>query len=200
MKSCFGPQRRTAAFGEPGVSDNELNLASAARLKVAILSDTHGFLDPRVAEAVTAHDCAVHAGDVGGAAVLEALKPQRGLVYAVRGNNDLPQKWLTEEHSLLNSLAESLRLELPGGVLAVVHGDRAGRPSDRPRRLRASFPDAKAVVFGHSHHRCVDRSARPWILNPGAAGKARAYGGPGFLSLTAARRGWIVREVIFDRL
>ncbi len=182
------------------MSANNQTLASETRLKVAIVSDTHGFLDPRIAEAVAAHDCAVHAGDVGGAAVLKALRPKRGLVYAVRGNNDRQQKWPSDEHPVLRSLAESLCLGLPGGVLAVVHGDRAGRPSDRPGRLRAAFPDAKAVVFGHSHHRCVDQSARPWILNPGAAGKARAYGGPGFLSLTAGRRRWIVREVIFEPL
>lgn len=176
------------------------DLASEARLRVALLSDTHGFLDPRIAKAVLRHDCAVHAGDVGGACVLEALRPGRGLVYAVRGNNDVVDKWTGQDCTLLNSLEESLLIALPGGVLAVVHGHQAGRPSDRHRKLRARFSDAKGVVFGHSHHRCVDKSARPWMLNPGAAGKARAYGGPGFLSLTASRRRWVVREVIFTPL
>jgi putative phosphoesterase len=176
------------------------DLGSEADLRVAIVSDTHGFLDPRVAEAVAQHDCAVHAGDVGGAPVLEALCPRRGLVYAVRGNNDLPHKWGVNEAARLSSLAETLLLALPGGVLAVVHGDRVGRPSERHGRLRAKFPDARAVVFGHSHHRCVDKSARPWILNPGAAGKARAYGGPGLFSLHASRRRWTVRELIFAPL
>ena len=176
------------------------DLESEVNLRVAIVSDTHGFLDPRIAEAVARHDCAVHAGDVGGAAVLEALCPRRGLVYAVRGNNDLPRKWGLNDVTVLSSLAESLMLALPGGVLAVVHGDRAGRPSERHRRLRAKFPDAKAVVYGHSHHRCLDKSARPWVLNPGAAGKARAYGGPGFFSLHVGRRRWTVRELIFAPL
>lgn len=176
------------------------DLGSEANLRVAIVSDTHGFLDPRIAEAVARHDCAVHAGDVGGAGVLEALRPRRGLIYAVRGNNDLPGKWDANEATELESLAETLLLALPGGVLAVVHGDRAGRPSERNRRLRRKFPDAKAVVFGHSHHRCMDKSARPWILNPGAAGKARAYGGPGFFSLHASARRWTVRELVFTPL
>jgi putative phosphoesterase len=176
------------------------DLKSEANLRVAILSDTHGFLDPRIAEAVARHDGAVHAGDVGGAAVLEALRPRRGLVYAVRGNNDVPHNWGVDEERVLASLVETLLLALPGGVLAVVHGDQAGRPSERHRRLRAEFPDAKAVVFGHSHHRCADKSARPWILNPGAAGKARAYGGPGLFSLYAGKCRWIVRELIFTPL
>jgi putative phosphoesterase len=173
------------------------DLASETRLKVAIVSDTHGFLDPRIAALVARHDCAVHAGDVGSAGVLEAIRPTRGLVCAVRGNNDVAGKWAANERSILNSLLESLLLTLPGGILAVVHGDRAGRPVGRHRKLRARFADAKAVVFGHSHHRCVDKSARPWILNPGAAGRNRTYGGPGFLSLAASRRRWIVRAVIF---
>ncbi len=176
------------------------DLASEASVRVAIVSDTHGFLDPRIATTVARHDCAVHAGDVGGASVLEALCPGSGLVYAVRGNNDVPDKWAVKEHTVLNSLADTLMIALPGGVLAVIHGDRAGRPSDRHQKMRARFSDAKAVVFGHSHHRCVDRSARPWILNPGAAGKARAYGGPGLLSMTASRSRWTVREVIFTPL
>ncbi len=174
-----------------------VDLASEVRLRVAVVSDTHGFLDPRIAEAVAGHDCAVHAGDVGSAGVLEALRPQRKLVYAVWGNNDLAEKWDKTGRLVLNTLAERILLALPGGILAVVHGDRAGRPSDRARRLRAEFPEAKAVVFGHSHHRCVDKSTRPWILNPGAAGKARAYGGPGLLSLTVSRPRWLVREVVF---
>lgn len=176
------------------------DLASETRVRVAVVSDTHGFLDPRVAEAVSRHDCAVHAGDVGSAGVLEALRPGRQLVFAVRGNNDVPRKWPVQDRPVLGSLPRTVMLALPGGILAVVHGDRAGRPSERHRKLRARFADAKAVVFGHSHHRCVDRSARPWILNPGAAGKARAYGGPGMLSLTAGRKRWVVREVIFAPL
>lgn len=176
------------------------DLASGSRVRVAIISDTHGFLDPRIAAVVARHDCAVHAGDVGGPGVLEALRPGRGLVYAVRGNNDVPDKWALRERSVLDSLAETLLIALPGGALAVVHGDRDGRPSNRHQKLRARFSDARAVVFGHSHHRCVDKSARPWILNPGAAGKARAYGGPGLLSLTASSRRWTVREMTFTPL
>ena len=165
---------------------------------MAIISDTHGFLDPRVAEAVTGHDCVVHAGDVGGAGVLEALRPSLDLVCAVRGNNDVAAKWPREDRSLLASLPDTALLSLPGGLLAVVHGDRAGRPSNRHQKLRSKFAHARAVVFGHSHHRCVDTDARPWILNPGAAGKARAYGGPGMLTLSASEKRWTVRTRTFS--
>ncbi len=174
-----------------------LDLRREPRLKIALLSDTHGFLDPRVARAAARHDCAVHAGDVGSAGVLETLQAGCPRVWAVRGNNDVAEKWPAADGRTLESLSDVLRLKLPGGVLAVVHGHRAGRPSVRHLRLRERFADARAVVFGHSHHRCVDKSARPWILNPGAAGKARAYGGPGLLSLTVAPDRWRIREVVF---
>lgn len=174
------------------------DLEAASRVRVAIVADTHGFLDPRIAAAVETHDCVVHAGDVGGAGVLEALCPKQGLVVAVRGNNDVPEKWSAGERRTLSALPETMLLALPGGALVVIHGDRSGKPADRHRRLRAGFPEARAVVYGHSHRRCIDKRARPWILNPGAAGRARAYGGPGLLSLTATPGRWLVRSVVFD--
>ena len=63
---------------------------------VGILSDSHGFLDPRIAEAVNQCDYIVHAGDIFNAQVLEQLKPKKKLV-AVAGNNDFPAFWKTEE-------------------------------------------------------------------------------------------------------
>ncbi|HEY5790682.1 MAG TPA: metallophosphoesterase family protein, partial [Gammaproteobacteria bacterium] len=62
-------------------------------LRVALVSDTHGHLDPRVAAIVERCDLAVHAGDVGGMAVLAQLQPRLGRVIAVRGNNDTPREW-----------------------------------------------------------------------------------------------------------
>jgi len=39
-------------------------------MRVGIIADTHGFLDPRIADYIADCDLAVHAGDVGGADVL----------------------------------------------------------------------------------------------------------------------------------
>lgn len=57
--------------------------------RVAILSDTHCRLDPRIAGVVASCDCAVHAGDIGAKAVLAALRPLMKTVVAVLGNNDV---------------------------------------------------------------------------------------------------------------
>ncbi len=135
-------------------------------------------------------DYAVHAGDIGGACVLEQLVPRQDLV-AVRGNNDLPCTWEQDEHALLENIKDSAELELPGGILAVVHGDRAGRVSERHRNLRKQFPHARVIVYGHSHRLTVDKAHSQWVLNPpGAAGRARTYGGPSWMLLSASRNQW----------
>lgn len=170
-----------------------------APVLVAILSDTHGVLDARVAERVARCDYAVHAGDIGAASVLEALRPRLGVV-AVTGNNDVPSKWGKEQRTLLAVLPEEARLALPGGELVAVHGHRAGAMAVRHVRLRRAYPDARAVVYGHSHRLSVDVDADPWVLNPGAAGRSRTYGGPSCLILRAGVRSWRVEVVRFDPL
>ena len=66
--------------------------SSVRRMRVALVSDSHGFVEPRVIEAVRTCHCVAHAGDVGSDGVLDALRAG-GKVYAVRGNNDLPSRW-----------------------------------------------------------------------------------------------------------
>ncbi len=159
--------------------------------RILIISDTHGTLDPRIAALARDCDWVVHAGDVGNTTVLAALAPRREVV-AVRGNNDVPAKWPTEERSTLQGLPDEAALELPGGRLVVLHGHRLNPASQRHQRLRLRYPGARAVVVGHSHRLEVDRSAGPWILNPGAAGRARTFGGPSCLLLELDGREWRV--------
>ncbi len=81
-------------------------------------------------------------------------------------------------------------MALPGGRLAVIHADTIGPAARRHWRLREAYRNVRAVVYGHSHRLVIDDSAAPWILNPGAAGKTRTYGGPSYLILHAAAAGW----------
>lgn len=163
-------------------------------MRIAIIADTHGFLDPRIAEVVTGCDVAVHAGDIGGADVLLALQP-RSHVVAVRGNNDTPEKWTEQEVRLLDTLPAEAEIDLPGGKLVVVHGDTAGSPAERHDELRRRYPQARAVAYGHSHQASVDQAALPWILNPGAAGRTRTYGGPSCLILTCDNDDWNIETL-----
>lgn len=167
-------------------------------VSVALLADTHGWLDPRIARIAERCDIAVHAGDVGATAVLDALRPRSGEVLAIRGNNDLPAKWPEGDHEVLDTLEPEAELALPGGDLVVTHGDEPGRAADRHNRLRLRFPRARAVVYGHSHRRVADTDRIPWILNPGAAGRTRTHGGPSCLVLVASIDAWSVHEHRFE--
>lgn len=171
---------------------------SGDAVSVALVADTHGWLDPRVADIVARCDIAVHAGDVGAAEVLEQLQPRAGEVYAVLGNNDQYHKWGEDEHEVLESLDDTATLELPGGILVAIHGDDANPVAERHQKLRKRHPDARAVVYGHSHRRVCDMDESPWILNPGAAGRTRTYGGPSCLVLVATEAAWSVHEHVFD--
>lgn len=168
-------------------------------MRVAIVSDTHGVLDPRIAAVVAGCDLCVHAGDIGSAAVLRALAPRSGVVRAVTGNNDRPERWAAGERDLLACLAPEQRLDLPGGQLVVVHGHRVNPAAARHLRLRCRYAEARAVVYGHSHRLACDTDALPWVLNPGAAGRDRTHGGPSCLVLTAETTEWSVQAVRFPR-
>lgn len=165
--------------------------------RIGILSDTHGHLDPRVLEWLGGCDVLVHAGDVGSGAVLDALTSTGAQVVAVRGNNDVPAKW-PRPHRALHALPDEERLALPGGLLVVVHGHRVLPASRRHERLRERHADARMVVYGHSHHLVMDRETRPWVVNPGAAGRARTFGGPSACILRASDRRWTLRSRRFE--
>lgn len=167
------------------------------KVRFCLLSDTHGRLDPRILSVAADCDHIVHAGDLGNAAVLESLLATGRPVVAVRGNNDLKTKWPPADLDTLSNLPNHAVLDLPGGRLAVEHGHRANPVADRHARLRQRYPDVRAVVYGHSHRQTIDRQRRPWILNPGAAGRSRTFGGPSCLVLDASRTDWTVKEIRF---
>src|SRR4051794_34743204 len=86
-------------------------------------------------------DAILHAGDLMERVVLEALEALGPPVYAVHGNVD--SAWLVAR------LPATRTLEFDGVRVGMVHD--AGPARGRLARLRRRFPDADAVVFGHSH-------------------------------------------------
>ncbi len=162
---------------------------------VGILSDSHGYLDPRVAEVVNQCDYIVHAGDIFNAHVLQQLKPNKELI-AVRGNNDYPSFWKTEEAAIVKALPETAKLEVPGGAIYIEHGHRLGNHPEHDR-LRSDHAEARLIVYGHTHHRIIDQQAKPWVVNPGASGKVRTHGGPSCLVLYASETEWKIEQVLF---
>lgn len=178
--------------GSPG--EARFDLSRRARLRVALVSDTHGVLDDRIADIVAGCDLAVHAGDIGDAGVLERLQVNGTRAIAVRGNNDTPHQWPAAQRRVLEGLPERGLVALPGGLLVVLHGHHFHPVAERHGKLRTTFADARLIVYGHSHRQVCDRSARPWVVNPGVAGHARTFGGPACAVLSATARRWTVRE------
>jgi putative phosphoesterase len=164
---------------------------------VALVSDTHGHIYPEVLAVVARCDRVVHAGDICGRHILEALHRHNANVIAVAGNNDVPERWPETERDVVIGLPRIAELELPGGLLAVEHGHEHGWASPDHAGLRAAHPHAKMVVYGHTHHRLVDKSRDPWIVNPGAAGKIRNNGGPSCLVLHASPGHWEIEAFRF---
>jgi len=135
---------------------------------IAILADTHmpkgkRALPPQCVEKVGAADAVIHAGDFFAAPVLAELRELSPAVLAVYGNVD--------EEELRRELPETLAVEVGGRTVAVVHD--AGPATGRLRRLRARFPEADAVVFGHSHLPLHEEEDGFQIFNPGSPTERR---------------------------
>src|SRR5690349_3335176 len=108
----------------PQPSPAQRERGQGAAVRVLLLSVTHCHLDRRIA--ALARDCnvVVHAGDVGNSGVLDTLRAGGAKVIAIRGNNDVASKWPGGERASLDALDDEARVELPGGTLIAVHGDR----------------------------------------------------------------------------
>ena len=130
-------------------------------MRVGVISDTHGFFDPRVARHFSAVDHIIHAGDIGSAAVLTRLA-DFAPVTAVTGNVD----W---GGPLDGAYRRVERLALGGHGIYVTH--IGGKPAALAARLPDPPPDI--YIFGHSHIPLVERHGGVLFLNPGAAGKPR---------------------------
>jgi hypothetical protein len=134
-------------------------------MQLAIIADTHlprgtRRLPAACVARLRSADVIVHAGDFIEAAVLASLRSLGPPVVAVHGNVD----------------DATLRAELPQtatvGRIAVIHD--AGPAKGRLDRRRRRFPDASAVVFGHSHLPLHERAPDGFqIFNPGSPTERR---------------------------
>ena len=115
----------------------------------------------------------LHAGDVGGCAVLTQLSTIAP-VHAVYGNTDAPGE---------PGLVAERGFRLEGVTIHVSHGHELGRPT--VERLLARY-DADVIVYDHTHRPLVERSGPRLVVNPGAAGPRRFDLKPSVARLTLA--------------
>lgn len=147
-----------------------------------LISDTHGLIRPGVHEALARVELILHAGDVGGSALLDELR-LIAPVKAVFGNTDPPGE---------PGLVDDILIEVDGLRVHVSHGHEVGSPT--PAKLAARY-DADVVVYGHTHRPLVTRYDGRLFVNPGAAGPKRFNLSPSVGVLTVAN-GKVEVEII----
>src|ERR1700693_5643416 len=127
---------------------------------LSLYSDTHGLILPGVHGVLTGVELILHAGDVGGSAILDELR-LIAPVRAVFGNTDPPGE---------PGLESEIALEGGGLRVHVSHGHEVGSPT--PAKLAARY-DADVIIYGHTHRPLVTRHDGRLFVNPGAAGPRR---------------------------
>ncbi len=132
-------------------------------MRIGLLSDTHGYLDPKIPDYFGECDEIWHAGDVGPNNILEALASAKPL-RAVYGNIDGREVRVV--------CPELLSFEING--LSVLMTHIAAHPPAYSSAVKKLITDYKPnlLVCGHSHilRAMPDHTRNLLYLNPGAAG------------------------------
>jgi putative phosphoesterase len=108
-------------------------------------------------------DMILHVGDVMTATTLAEIELIGPPVLAVQGNVD--------DAELRRELPLERIVEADGARIGMVHD--SGARKGRLERMRRRFPDADAVLFGHSHMPLHEESGGFQIFNPGSPTERR---------------------------
>jgi putative phosphoesterase len=154
-------------------------------LRIGVISDTHGVVHSAIPEVFASVDHILHAGDIGGDHVLQALKALAP-VTSIRGNND-------------DATGEDI-LRTKIDTLCILLTHILPRPHKLAPRVAASLREAPAdlVVFGHSHlpHNEVVGGVR--YFNPASSGPRR-FNYPVSVGLLEKKNGsWNAIHVALD--
>jgi uncharacterized protein len=129
-------------------------------VKIGVISDTHGFLDPQIKTLFAGVGHILHAGDIGDAMIeleLKSIAP----VTVVLGNTDLGLRF-----------KETEVVELAARKFLVQHIVNPHAPSDKLKaRIARERPDA--IIFGHTHKRFCETIGGILYFNPGYSGKPK---------------------------
>ena len=126
----------------------------------AVIADTH---IPRRARTLPENllphlkqaNLILHAGDLMDLTLLSEMASYAP-VRAVKGNLDPPEL----------KLPEVLQFEFGGARIAMIHDP--GRKKGRRSRMKRRFPEARVVIFGHSHIPWLEDEEGLLLLNPGS--------------------------------
>jgi len=132
--------------------------------RLAVVSDTHGLVDPALERLFEGVERIVHGGDIVGEQVLTRLE-DIAPVDAISGNCDGPP--------LSTRFPDADVFEFDGERLLVIHD--LGRP-DRPRPKAAELirkHQPRVVISGHSHRGHLEVRDGRLFVSPGSAGRKR---------------------------
>ena len=132
--------------------------------RIALLSDTHGYLDDRISRLAAEADQIWHAGDFGEGNVTEKLSAIRPF-KAVYGNIDgQPIRKLYPEYLFF-------KVEKVGVLMIHIAGPFGSYTPQTKSLIQQHQP--KLLVCGHSHilKVAMDQKFNLLYMNPGAAGK-----------------------------
>lgn len=138
-------------------------------MEIAIISDTHlpkgaRTLPEACLTRLRAADLIIHAGDFIRLSVLRELQALGPRVAAVHGNVD--------DSDVRAALPDAELVWAEQARIGIVHD--AGPATGRLERLRRRFPEADAVIFGHSHIPLHEQAADGLqIFNPGSPTERR---------------------------
>ena len=127
------------------------------KLRVGLVSDTHGLLRLEARAFLGGCDYIVHGGDVGDGGILDALALMAPLI-AVRGNNDT-QSWAAR-------LRQTELIRVGGIFLYVIH-------NLEELDIDPGAAGVRVVVSGHSHKPKVEEREGILYVNPGSCGPRR---------------------------
>ena len=130
-------------------------------MKLGIISDTHGWFDPKIPGIFKGVDFILHGGDIGPEAILHQLE-EIAPVTAVLGNTDAPLPGIRD--------TEFVRCDDLGALIHhIVDPEHLSEPIQR--RLELNQP--RLVVFGHTHKPYSKSIGEVLFFNPGYAGPQR---------------------------
>lgn len=134
--------------------------------QLGIISDTHIPHFKRIPEAVWKHfanvELIIHAGDLSTLAVIEQLATIAP-VEAVQGN--------IEQDDVIQKLPIKRELLVGDCRIGIVH--ILGNAQYYARTARQEFPNARVVIFGHSHNPYNQEHEGQLLFNPGSANDRR---------------------------
>jgi putative phosphoesterase len=157
-------------------------------IRIGVIADTHGLLDPAVRRHFKGVDHILHAGDIGDQSVIEQLE-QIAPVTAVSGNVD------DDEQSGYPSEAV---IELAGRRIAIRHILYEGGKLTKDGRAFLEREQPDICVFGHTHQPKVEWFGDTLLFNPGSSGPKRFKFSRGVGILVLARQGIIPKHILLD--